>query len=84
MSEWNVPSRYCLIALHHHEPAQGDEDLLNVVRFVDALCAFVGVGSETSPVHPDDLPEPERLGLTTLQTAQLQVLIDEVLDRQAA
>jgi HD-like signal output (HDOD) protein len=81
MLKWELPERYALIARDHHRQAIDETDfVMATTRLMDLVCLKIGVGQEARPemVLPATL-EADITGLSELQLAQLEVLIEDLV-----
>ncbi len=84
MKRWNLPEEYRIVARdHHREPCESGNLLLVIVRLVDQACAKVGIGLRHDPnVALAATPEATHLGITEIQLAELEILLEDGCNAQ--
>lgn len=82
MQSWHLPPHYAQLALNHHQPARDNSDqLLLIVRVVDAACAKVGIGLSHEPTLVlEALEESRLLGFREVHLAELEIQLEELLE----
>lgn len=80
LTNWNLPSRYCLVARDHHkEDFDPKNFLLLIVRMANHACNKVGIGVESDPsVVLPALPEAKGLGVSDVDLAQLEIQLEDL------
>ena len=86
MQCWNLPDLYCNIARDHH--LAGDHsrnELLMFIRLMDQVCQRMGIGCDAAPgILPAASDEANALGLREIALAELEVVLEESMELQAA
>ena len=79
MSHWNLPETYCLVARDHHaETIAPNGFLLIIVRLANLTCKKLGIGlSQDASIVLSATPEAQRLHLSELDLARLQVRLED-------
>lgn len=81
LSSWNLPEVYQVIVRDHHaEGADASNLALQIVRLADRACNHVGLGLRGSvPTALAATAECAVLGLTEVQVAELEIILEDVL-----
>lgn len=79
MKRWNLPEEYGIVARDHHkEPYDGANSLLTMVRLMDQACDKLGIGlRHESSIALGATQEAMQLGVTELQLAELEILLED-------
>ncbi len=79
MKRWNLPEEYRIVARdHHREFSESGNLLLVIVRLVDQACDKLGIGlHHDSNVALAATPEATHLGITEIQLAELEILLED-------
>jgi HD-like signal output (HDOD) protein len=79
MSHWNLPDSYCRVARDHHaETVDPTDFLLVIVRLANLTCKKLGIAlSQDASIVLSATPEAERLRLSELDLARLEVRLED-------
>lgn len=79
MKRWNLPEEYGIVARdHHREPYDANNLLLVIVRLMDQTCDKLGIGLRHDPsIALGAAQEAMQLGITELQLAELEILLED-------
>ena len=82
MKRWNLPEEYRIVARdHHRQPGESGNLLLEIVRLMDQVCNKLGIGLHHDPnVALAATPEATHLGITEIQLAELEILLEDGCD----
>ncbi len=85
MKRWNLPEEYCIVARdHHQEPHDSSNILLIIVRLMDQACTKLNIGLHHEPnMALAATTEAMQLGVTELQLAELEILLEDWSDSQS-
>lgn len=82
MKRWNLPEEYRIVARdHHREPCESGNLLVVIIRLVDQACDKLGIGLRHDPnVALAATHEAMHLGITEIQLAELEILLEDGRD----
>ncbi|MBK1648198.1 HDOD domain-containing protein [Rhabdochromatium marinum] len=82
MLKWELPKHFALIAQNHHQEAFDEADsIMAMVRLLDLVCQKMGVGQDATPdIVLGATLEAQVLGLKEIQLAQLEVMIEDLVN----
>ncbi len=80
MAAWELPAQYYEVARDHHlEDSNSSNQLLHIVRLVDAVCRKVGIGMTHEPeLALEGLPEVKHLGVKDVYLAELEIELEDI------
>ncbi len=82
LEHWNLPDIYCKVARDHHESEFGGNNLMAIVRLVNATCNKVGIGmSQDLSSVPAATHEADFLGVSEIALAELEVKLDDFVSK---
>jgi len=79
MQGWHMPEQYCKIVREHHMHEIDQKDsLLLIVRLANMTCHKLAIGvSATDGIDLAALPEVKLLGLSELDLAELEIMLED-------
>ena len=82
LEEWNFPDEYVEVARNHHsDKVERGNTVLLAVRLVDCVIGKLGIGCEPiKDAAPESTLEAEMLGLSEIQIAELEILLEDQMD----
>lgn len=82
LKQWNLPETYCNVARQHHSSSATSDRVVQIVTLADAACLKLGVGLQHDDEAPlANCPEAEALGLSEIQLAELEITIEDAVEK---
>lgn len=81
LEQWNLPESFAAVARNHHAPLTSDTSNLElVVRTIDLVACKLGIGFRHDPeLSITNTDEAERLGVTAIMLAELEIALEDAL-----
>lgn len=83
LKSWNLPEVYCETARNHHKEDVDSESLtLVIVKLVDKACNKIGISiKKDDSIITSVTPEAMFLGMSEIKLAELELKLEDALDR---
>lgn len=82
MQFWELPEEYAEVARDHHQcSSDSSNQLLPIVRLVDAACQKLSIGMNHDPeIVLEMMPEFNQLGLSDIHLAELEIEMEDKIE----